>query len=69
MIDDSIADYKDYVDCSTTSVEHITDEEAKYIEDEAGKYYNEEIPSHLYQGVDCNGNSGWFEDFEQSIGE
>lgn len=26
-------------------------------------------PNHLYHGTDCYGNTGWFEDFEQSIGE
>jgi hypothetical protein len=30
-------------------------------------YFNK--PDHLHYGIDRNGNEGYFEDFEQSIGE
>ena len=36
---------------------------------DAANMFNDDQENAFYEGVDCYGNAGVFEDFEQSIGE
>ena len=59
--DNTSEDNINCIDCCIEEVEEI--EEDNHISEA------DICPDYLFEGVDKYGNEGWFEDYEQSIGE
>jgi len=51
------------------TIKRIKEEEKSWSFEEAQDKYYSNAPEGMCYGMDRNGNKGYFEDFEQSIGE
>ena len=51
------------------TIKSIKEEEKPWSFEEAQDKYYSDSPEGMFYGMDRNGNKGYFEDFEQSIGE
>ena len=51
------------------TIKSIKEEEKSWSFEEAQDKYYSNAPEGMFYGMDRNGNKGYFEDYEQSIGE